>query len=186
MDTNRTQTVKCKKKTLVINFPDAKDKPETEFYRYTVKRNGKVYLKNGKEVSRINLSGPGSHINLYVGERKYKFDLARLIYNLFSGEELLTTKDIILYKDGDKNNKAFDNLLRTEKKNFYVPTKIREKKIDKETAKKIKAEYNEGTKNGTLMRRKCYEGEIPSYRSLAEKYNCSTYVINMIMQDRYY
>lgn len=63
----------------------------------------------GKPITGKNGARGGALLEFKVGGIKRAYQLNRLFYEAFSGEEL-TSKDYILHKDGDKRNNAFPNL----------------------------------------------------------------------------
>lgn len=181
---NRIASIRCKNRCITIEYPDAKGQESTIFYGYTVYSNGDIYSPLGKKLQRLSISDSKSHVHMSILGNKLRLNIARLIYNLFSGE-LLTTKDFILFKDGNSQNKDISNLCkigRTEFKNSYVNRKSTKKFSDQE-AEAIRKRYIEATDNLTNIKRGV-NAKI-SYRSLATEYGCSICLIQQIVKGVY-
>lgn len=167
-----------------IFIPFATEDNKTDFYGYTIYKNGEIYSPKNVKLSRISLSSTGSHVNITIAGMKLKWNVSRLIYVIFSGQQL-TKYDVITYKDNNEHNKEFDNLYKVTKKEYYKGIKkTSKKKLSKEQVDEIRTKYMSGTKNQTLFNNKG-DRVVPSYRSLASEYNCSTFVIQQIIKGEY-
>lgn len=131
-----------------------------EYYGYRVQRDGTIISPYGNELKGYHFTYPRSHVSIVIEGKDVKTNRARLIYELFSGHKI-TRKEVLRFKDEDQTNVAFDNLYLIDRKEYYkLHEGYNQKKLDKETIKKIKRMYNN-------------KGKKISIRKLCEMYDCS-------------
>lgn len=150
-----------------------------EFYGYTIYQDGRILSPRGQLLKRISLSGRDSHVSINISGVKAKVNVSKLVYSAFARETL--PKNVILtYKDGDETNKAFDNLKKIPKRDYYS-------KIEKKKKKMFTPEVVDEIRNKYIPRNKdnYNDKNLPSYRSLAKEYGCSVFVIQKIMKGDY-
>ena len=103
-------------------------------------------------------------ITLMKNNKRYRFQLGRLIYETFTGQKLIRNKDVVMYKDENKKNCALSNL--------YV--------VDR-------SEWQKALRDTGLMKTNKYEynGQELSLRQIAELNNNLVSSRNMQNRLRY-
>ncbi len=144
-----------------------------EYHGYTVYENGDIYTPSNKKMlhSQNNIGNP--YIMLKYEGKSHGITVARLVYKLFSDN--FDEKKVIMYKDGNPNNVHISNLYQISKEEYFDQkgSRLKQKQFTEEDVEKIKAEYRDPANKH-------------SYKTLAEKYNCSMVIIYKIMKGTYF
>ena len=80
------------------------------YYGYIITRNGEFISPSGNLLHAYDFTYPNSHVTLRINNKNVKKNKAILVYELFSGKKLQRNKYIIQFKDGNRDNAAYDNL----------------------------------------------------------------------------
>ena len=134
-----------------------------EYNGYNITKDGTVKNQNGKIMSVSD-----GKISLTIHGKKYRRLAGRVVWAAVNGREL-TAKEILLYKDGNKDNISYDNLEVLQRKEYFSgcewPT-IR--KFNKEKQKEILS------RAGNL-----------SVPELAAEYKCCEQTIRKVLNGTY-
>ena len=94
-----------------------KFKDEIEYKGYIFSSDGTITSPRGRIIEGYFFTYPYSHITLRYEGKSHKVLRAKLVYELFYGEEV-TRKHIVRFKDGNTKNCAPDNLYLESRKDF--------------------------------------------------------------------
>lgn len=142
---------------------------ETIIYAgYVVSSKGTIFNKYN---NKINVSKEKGTIRLNIEKKPQVLKGGRFIYELFK-DVVLTSSEVIVFKDGDQTNIALDNLEVLTRKDYFKNHKWGYK-IKKNVQKKIKKEYKNGKNKGVTIHK------------LAVKYDCCDITIWKILNDSY-
>lgn len=134
-----------------------------KYYGYNITKDGIVRNQNGKIMSISD-----GQISLTIHGKKHRRLAGRIIWAAVNGREL-TPKEILVYKDGNKDNISYDNLKILQRKEYFSgcewPT-IR--KLNKEKQREIL--------------NKAKSSSIPE---LAEEYRCCEQTIRKVLKGTY-
>ncbi len=144
------------------------------YHGYTFYIDGTIVSPDGNYLEGYCFTYPYSHININYDGKSYKKLKAKLMYELFSGEEV-SREYIIRFKDGDTKNCAFTNLYLESRKEFVKKNpKINKKKFNADVEAEIRELYLD--ENGKKKE------DAPSLRQLANIYNCSLTTIQKVLE----
>lgn len=142
------------------------------YYGNIVYPDGRIFNAIGKQLEIKN-----GVVRLYIDGKKRTLMAARVVYEAVTGEPLSRGK-VIQFKDGNKDNASFDNIVIIERTKYFEDHQW-QRKLTKEEELQLVAEYcvEDSKYHG---KRKGYDK--PSYRDLAEKYNCSKSLVYNILR----
>lgn len=149
-----------------------------EFYGHLITRDGKITRIDGKRVKIRNKS----ILTYFDGDRMRYKNIAVIVYELFTGVTL-DRSSILLFKDGNDKNFAFDNIKVIPKKGRYCYSMFTE-----EQTRDIQSEYHKDDTCQEEKKKNNYRSnstEFSSYRKLATKYGCSLSTITKILNGTY-
>lgn len=84
-----------------------------KYYESYVTEDGKIYNETGKEAKVSD-----GCVYIQVGDKKCRRVAGRVVYEAVSGKKL-DHGDVMVYKDGDRNNVAFENLNAVTRKEYF-------------------------------------------------------------------
>ena len=150
------------------------EKQTYSYYGYTVTLNGEIFNPHGRKLS---ISKRGT-VMVKINGTKQVFKASRVIYEAVSGIRLTDPMKlthgikeyVIAYKDGDKANIAYDNLLLQTREEYFCGKEWGTEKYSKEIRDAIINDYN---KKGD---------EHVSYKQLTEKYGCCSSTIRTYLK----
>lgn len=153
------------------------DGKKYKYYHHIVTEDGKIYNPIEKEM-KINKKGM---IKVTIDGKKHVYVAGRIVYEAISGVPMTdprkvgntSRKKILLFKDGDCTNTAFENLIAIDRTEYFADKEWSTRKFSDEVKRAIcKDFFKEGDEHVTL-------------RNLAKKYNCSvSFVQNVINKER--
>lgn len=148
-----------------------------KYYHHIITEDGKIYNPIEKEM-KINKKGM---IKVTIDGKKHVYMAGRIVYEAITGipmtdprkEGNRSRKNILIFKDGDCTNTAFDNLIIKDRTEYFKDKEWPTTKFPKEIKDAIcKDFFAKGDAHITL-------------RKLAKKYNCSvSFVQNVINKER--
>lgn len=148
-----------------------------EYYKHIITADGHVYNQLEKEI-KINKRGM---VRITINGKKHSYKAGRLVYEAVTGVPMTdplktgndSRKTILIFKDGNCMNAAFDNLIMVTREEYFKDKEWSTAKFSKETKAAICKDF-------------FAEGEAHiSLRKLAKKYNCSvSFVQNVIGAER--
>lgn len=139
---------------------------------YTILRDGRIINCFGRELHPYFFSYPDSHVTLRINDKVYKKNRAVLIYDTFNDKPFDRKNNVLVFKDGDKGNPAFDNLKEISRKEFYALNKEKHNGkpyLSSEMCSQIIADYKKGD---------------TSIRKLSVKYGCAVATIQRIIRSQ--
>ena len=155
-----------------------------DYYGYLVSTDGEIYRKDKltgeyHKLSSYCFTYPGSHVSMWIDGKHKKVMKAKLIYELFSGEKL--DRSVVLqFKDGDRENCAFENMYVITRKEFFQEIgDYNQQKFDNATRKEIKKIYSKKRPIKMPDGHKRY----PSVRNLCILYGCSLKLMQRTLKD---
>jgi len=154
---------------------------------YRVFRNGKIVnTKNNRELVQKMIKG-SHYVNLISktpdgGNINKKVCVERLMYTLFTGDDLTRMFSIVNKKGSVQSEYDINDLIKVEKSNKYLYDNKSEggSLFDKATCEEIKSQYNFEHKAISQ-----WDKQGMSIRELALKYNCSPNTIQRILKGTY-
>lgn len=141
-----------------------------------VHRNGNIYNAAGKKLKILK----NGSVRIYINGKKHIWKAAKVVYEAFS-EQKLTSGQLLIFKDNNPNNIAFDNIDVIARKDYFKDHDwsdlfaLSEKEI--EEILKIK---NKGKTNPMTGERQEY-----SCRELATKFNVSKSTMYKVLRGTY-
>ena len=165
-----------------MQYPDYID-----YGNYRIVRNGRIVnIKNGHELRQKKIKG-SHYVNLISktpdgGNLNKKMCVERLLYSLFTGEELTRMYSIVSKKGTTEPEYDVEDLLKVEKSNRHLYDSNAEggSKFDAATCEEIKSQYDFEHKATSQ-----WDSKGPSIRDLAIKYGCSPNTIQRILKGTY-
>lgn len=145
-----------------------------DYHGYHVYRNGKVISKKGRELRPYSLTHPNSHVKLFIQGKEIPTSRAVLVYSCFTGEPVNTYKNVMCFKNGNREDVSFDNLYVVTK-SVYIKN-LHMKGENKFTAKEKAAIQRE------YKRRQSKGMKDASIRKLALKHGCSYKTMRKTLQ----
>ena len=87
-------------------------KPITDYERYFISDDGKVFNSNGKEISQRKATNGYMRVNLRKGDQKYEKPKTMSVHRLVAEHYIpkVEGKDYVNHIDGDKTNNNVNNL----------------------------------------------------------------------------
>ena len=139
---------------------------QVQIYGFTVYEDGRVINTRTGKPCIVSCTG---HVKATYNGQKIVRIKERLIYDAFAPEgEKLSSSYSVLFKDGDKTNFAFDNLIRVHR--YDLPFFSNMRLFSSEQVVEIEAAFRAGE----------------TVQSLSERYKCSYDVLYKIKKGAYY
>lgn len=142
-----------------------------DYEGYKVTEDGRIFDKNGK-LRKINKKG---RVELRINNRRSHHYACRIVYEAVNNVRL-NRKEVVMFYDGNPENIHISNLYVVKKS-----TKMK-KKVSIEDEEKIRETYNRKEKLVYGYRDRKLG---PTYKELAEEYDCSVSTIYKILNNTY-
>jgi len=141
------------------------DDGSIEYCGYVFHKEGYIISPNGKKLTITRKTG---HIRIDLYGKQITVKAGRFIYELMN-DVTLRRSEIVVHKDGDLTNIAFDNLEYMGRKEYFKEHTWAYK-FSEEEEKQIYDEYHKGQ---------------TSIQKLSDKYRCCTTTIWNIVNGKY-
>lgn len=149
-----------------------------DYFGYIVSKNGVIETRDGQIVPMDE----NGCVRLRIDGKRVKKIAGRIIIEAVTGK-LTERNDIITFKDGNKLNPEFSNLIIKKRKEYFKGYDWSHARIiNDETQKEIIKKYNREERE---KHRFIGKWAHPSYHDLAKEYNCSVSTIQKIVNNRY-
>lgn len=150
-----------------------------DYHGNFVTEKGEIYNALGKPLKVRN-----GAVKVVVDGKKRTLMVARIVYEVFSGNKITSTK-VILFKDGNPENVAYENIEAVSRKTYFKKIKSenqRKRLFSKEEQEQIIKEYDRENR-----RAHGFKGAYskPTFREMAIKYECSKSTIQKILDGVY-
>lgn len=150
-----------------------------DYHGNFVTEKGKIYNALGKPL-KVKYGA----VHIVIDGKKRTLMVARIVYEVFSGNKITSTK-VIIFKDGNSENVAYENIEAVSRTTYFKEIKNENQKkrlFSKEEQERIIKEYDRERR-----RKHGFKGAYsePSYRTLSIKYDCSRSTILKILNGNY-
>lgn len=134
-----------------------------EYNGYSITKDGTVRNQNGKVMSVSD-----GQISLTIHGKKRRRLAGRIVWAAINGREL-TAKEVLVYRDGNRDNISYDNLEVLQRKEYFSGCEWSTlRKLNKEKQREI-----------------LVKSDILSIQELAAEYKCCDQTIRKVLRGTY-